>query len=39
MLMNIEIKTPDHETNKYVSELIKKYKREHLTIWGARCSK
>jgi hypothetical protein len=35
-LVNIEIKTPGVGINKAVSELIRQYKRESLTIWGAR---
>jgi hypothetical protein len=35
-LINLEIKTPHHEINKAVNELIVKYSREDLTIWGAK---
>jgi glycerophosphoryl diester phosphodiesterase len=36
MPMNIEIKTPSHEAIEEFRNLLKKYKREHLTIWGIR---
>ena len=34
--MNIEIKTPHQEINQTVNNLIKKYNREKLTVWGTR---
>ena len=36
-LLNVEIKTPKPEVNNLVNELILKYKREKMIIWGNKC--
>jgi len=33
--MNIDIKDADEQLIDEVSELLKKYKRQHLTVWGS----
>lgn len=35
MPMNIELKTPTEPAIKEFSRLVRKYGREHITIWGA----
>jgi len=39
ILMNIEIKTVSNEAITKAGEMIKKYNREHLTIWGCKSVK
>lgn len=35
MPMNIDLKTPSEISVKEMDRLVRKYKREHITIWGA----
>ena len=32
--MNIEIKTPSHDAIAEFDRLVRKHRREHITIWG-----
>lgn len=35
MPMNIDLKTPTEQSVAEFDRLVRKYKREHITIWGS----
>jgi glycerophosphoryl diester phosphodiesterase len=39
ILINVELKTPTEEAIIKTGEMIRKYKREHTTVWGCKSSK